>query len=185
MEGAGRGERSGSSAPCSLIQLLSAFVGGNEMIVSTINESQRKAARVAGFTYLFTFAIVVYVNFGIHDRLIVAGNPAETARNIIAQERLFRVGIAGDLTYCVGVVVLLSALRDSRAGQSGPCIVRGVLEARRGLDVARYDAPRLRLSVVQVPLYPSSTGCLRRALVYMVRGVHFRFLHFPQLRQSG
>jgi hypothetical protein len=80
------------------------------MTASTIDESQRKAAKVAGLAYLFTFVIVVYVNFGIHDRLLVAGNPAETARNILAHERLFRVGIAGDLIYCAGVVVLLTAL---------------------------------------------------------------------------
>lgn len=75
-----------------------------------IDESQRKAAKVAGFAFLITFAIVVYVNFGIHGRLMVAGNAAETARNILAHERLFRVAIAGDLVYCVGVVVLLTAL---------------------------------------------------------------------------
>src|SRR5713226_648463 len=80
------------------------------MALYTIDESQRTAARVAGFAYLFTMAIVVYVNFGIHDRLIVANNAAETARNIMAHERLFRVGIAGDLIYCAGVVVLLTAL---------------------------------------------------------------------------
>jgi len=75
----------------------------------TIDESQRKAAKVAGLAYLVTFAIVVYVNFGIHDRLIAA-NSAETAQNILAHERLFRVGIVGDLLYCAGVVVLLTAL---------------------------------------------------------------------------
>jgi hypothetical protein len=75
-----------------------------------VDESQRKAARVAGFAYLVTFATVAYVNFGIHDRLIAAGNAAETARNILAHERLFRIGIAGDLIYCAGVVVLLTAL---------------------------------------------------------------------------
>jgi Domain of unknown function (DUF4386) len=80
------------------------------MAIYTIDELQRKAAPVAGLAYLITFAIVVYVNFGIHDRLIVAGNAAETARNILAHERLFRVGIAGDLLYCAGVVVLLTAL---------------------------------------------------------------------------
>ena len=80
------------------------------MTMSGIDESQRKAARVAGFAYLITFATVVYVNFGIHDRLIVAGNVAETARNIMAHERLFRIGIAGDLIYCAGIVVLLTAL---------------------------------------------------------------------------
>ncbi len=52
---------------------------------------------------------MVYVNFGIHDRLIVE-NSAETARNIRAHERLFRIGIVGDLFYCAGVVVLLTAL---------------------------------------------------------------------------
>jgi hypothetical protein len=79
------------------------------MTIYTIDESQRKAARVAGLAYLITFATVVYVNFGIHDRLIVENN-AETARNILAHERLFRIGIAGDLVYCAGVVVLLTAL---------------------------------------------------------------------------
>src|SRR5713101_8173868 len=65
-------------------------------IMSTIDESQRKAARVAGFTYLFTFAIVVFSNFAIHDRLNVAGNAAATAQNILAHETLFRIGIACD-----------------------------------------------------------------------------------------
>jgi len=36
----------------------------------TIETAQQTAARVAGFAYLITFATVVYVNFGIHDRLI-------------------------------------------------------------------------------------------------------------------
>jgi hypothetical protein len=74
-----------------------------------VDESQRKAAKVAGLAYLITFAMVVYVNFGIHARLIVHDN-VETAQNILAHERLFRIGIAGDLIYCTGVVVLLTAL---------------------------------------------------------------------------
>jgi len=49
------------------------------MTTGTINESQRKAARVAGFFYLLTFAIVVAVNFGINERLIVAGDATQTA----------------------------------------------------------------------------------------------------------
>src|SRR5436190_15610872 len=80
------------------------------MAIYTIDESQRKAARVAGFAYLVTFATVVYINFGIHEQLIVENNAAETARNILAHERLFRIGIAGDLIYCAGVIVLLTAL---------------------------------------------------------------------------
>ena len=79
------------------------------MTISTIDESQGKAAKVAGLAYLITVVIVVYVNFGIHERLIVTNNAAETARNILAHERLFRIGIVGDLIYCAGVVVLLTA----------------------------------------------------------------------------
>ena len=36
------------------------------MTTSTFDESQCKAARVAGFFYLLTFVIVVAVNFGIN-----------------------------------------------------------------------------------------------------------------------
>jgi Domain of unknown function (DUF4386) len=79
------------------------------MTASVITESQQKAARVAGFAYLLTFALVVFVNFGIHDRLIVS-DAAQTARNIIAHESLFRIGIACDLLYCVGVIILLTTL---------------------------------------------------------------------------
>jgi hypothetical protein len=71
--------------------------------------SQQTAARVAGATYLFTFAIVVIVNFMVHEPLFKS-DAAETARNILAHERLFRFGIAADLVYCVGLLVLLTAL---------------------------------------------------------------------------
>ena len=80
------------------------------MAISTIDKSQRTAARIAGFAFPISFAIVVAVTFGIFARLIVSGNPAETARNILAHETLFRLGVAGDMAYCVGVVVLLTAL---------------------------------------------------------------------------
>src|SRR5258708_13276764 len=80
------------------------------MTTGTINESQRKAARVAGFFYLLTFAIVVAVNFGINERLMVAGDATQTARNVLAHERLFRIGIASYLVHEAGLLALLSAL---------------------------------------------------------------------------
>ena len=80
------------------------------MTISTVDESQRKAARVVGFTLLFAMAIVVLANYGINFRLIVPGNASETARNIMAHETLFRINIACDLIYVMSVVVLLAAL---------------------------------------------------------------------------
>jgi hypothetical protein len=78
--------------------------------ISRITDSQRAAAKIAGFAFFISSAAVVLVQFGIHDRLIVALNPAETARNLIAHERLFRLGIAGDLIHCAAIVVLLTAI---------------------------------------------------------------------------
>ncbi|MGA7831890.1 MAG: DUF4386 domain-containing protein [Terracidiphilus sp.] len=79
------------------------------MTISPIDNSQRIAAKVAACAYLITFATVVYVHYGILWRL-TTGNAAETARNILAHEQLFRICIAGNLFFCVGIFVLLTAL---------------------------------------------------------------------------
>jgi Domain of unknown function (DUF4386) len=80
------------------------------MVVGAIDESQRRAAKVAGFAYLLSLPFVIFAHFGISARLIVTGDAAATARNIVAHERLFRVGIVCNLIYSAGVVVLLAAL---------------------------------------------------------------------------
>lgn len=71
--------------------------------------SQQKAAKIAALSCLISFATVVAVNFGIFGRLMVGG-PAQTGRNILANERLYRVGIAGDAFYSAGVIVVAAAL---------------------------------------------------------------------------
>jgi len=80
------------------------------MTTGTINMSQSKAAKVAGFAFLITFAIVAFVNFGIVDPLVVENNATETTRNILANEQLFRIGITGNLIYCAGLIMLFTAL---------------------------------------------------------------------------
>ena len=93
------------------------------MATYTVDESQRTAARVAGFAYLITTATVVYANFGIHDHLIVANN-AETAQEYL--------GARTTLSYrhCRRPHLLRrrcrashGALRDSQAGQSRPALL--------------------------------------------------------------
>lgn len=81
-----------------------------KLIPTAIDDSQRKAAKVVGITLLFAIAIVVSANYGITFRLIVPGNAADTARNIMAHETLFRINIACNLIYVMNVVVLLAAL---------------------------------------------------------------------------
>jgi hypothetical protein len=80
------------------------------MTISTIDNSQRTAARVAGFSGLFAMAIVVFANYSLLNPLMVPGNAAETARNIMAHETQFRVIVICFLSYSASVVVLLAAL---------------------------------------------------------------------------
>jgi Domain of unknown function (DUF4386) len=80
------------------------------MTHQTITPLQQQAAKVTGLSFLITFAIVVYVNFGINIPLLVPNNATETAKNILANEQLFRIGIVGNLVYCTGLMVLYAAL---------------------------------------------------------------------------
>lgn len=80
------------------------------MTAGTITESQRTAAKVAGWSFLFTMVIVVFANYGLLNPLVVRGNVAETARNIIAHKTQFRITVVCFLAYSAGVFVLLAAL---------------------------------------------------------------------------
>ena len=80
------------------------------MTISTIDDSQRQAARIAGFTLLFAMAIVMFGNLYLAASLIVSGDAVETARNIMAHEIRFRLSIACNLLYVATVAVLLAAL---------------------------------------------------------------------------
>ena len=78
--------------------------------MKTIDDSQRTAAKVAGWSALFTFAIVVFGNYVLLNPLIVSGNAAATAQNMAAHQTQLRVAAVCFLTYTLGVVVLLAAL---------------------------------------------------------------------------
>jgi Domain of unknown function (DUF4386) len=77
---------------------------------SALDASQRAAARVAGIALVLGLVIVIVSNYGINFRLIVPGNAAETARNILANETLFRINIVCNLVFAINIVVLLAAL---------------------------------------------------------------------------
>jgi Domain of unknown function (DUF4386) len=80
------------------------------MTPDTITRSQRTAAKIAGWSFLFTMVIVVFANYGLLNPLVVRGDAGATARNILAHETQFRVVVIGFLAYSMGVFVLLTAL---------------------------------------------------------------------------
>lgn len=80
------------------------------MTISAIEPPQRRAAGVAGFTYLFLLVTAGFAEFFVRSGLIVLDDAEQTARNIVASERLFRLGIAVDLVAAPANVVLAVAL---------------------------------------------------------------------------
>jgi Domain of unknown function (DUF4386) len=79
------------------------------MNLRPIEPSQQTAARVAGLLYLLTNITAM---FGFYARVhpIVSGDAAQTARNILASERLFRIGVVMELITVAGVLILIVAL---------------------------------------------------------------------------
>ena len=80
------------------------------MAITKIGNAQRTAAKVAGWNGLLTFAIVVLGNYVLLNPLVVPGDAAATAQNVVAHQTQLRITVACFLTYSLGVVVLLTAL---------------------------------------------------------------------------
>ncbi len=75
-----------------------------------INNSQRTAAKIAGWSYLLSFAVVVFANYALLGPLIIPRNAVQTAQNILAHPTQLRVALILFLTYSVGAIVLAAAL---------------------------------------------------------------------------
>jgi hypothetical protein len=79
------------------------------MAPGTIDASQRTAARIVGVSYVLALPPAVFAEFVVLGRLVTS-DAAETARNILAHERLFRLGIASNLGVFALDVILITAL---------------------------------------------------------------------------
>jgi uncharacterized protein DUF4386 len=75
-----------------------------------IDNTQRKAARAVGFSYLFALVTGVFAEFYARGTLLVHDDAAQTAQNIVAHEGLFRLGIVANLTTFSADIVLITAL---------------------------------------------------------------------------
>jgi len=77
--------------------------------MTDLDAIQRRWARVVGFSYVFALVPAVFAEFYVLGRL-VSDNAIVTAQNIIAHERLFRLGIASNLLVFATNVLLVTAL---------------------------------------------------------------------------
>lgn len=75
--------------------------------------SPQRYARLCGLLYLYIIVAGMFAELFVRSRLVVSTDAAATARNIMANESLFRLGFSGELLHIafdVVVAVLLYAL---------------------------------------------------------------------------
>jgi len=76
----------------------------------TITDEQRTWARWIGFAYLFAIPTSFFAEFYVYGKLIVTGDAAATAQNIIAHQTLYRLGIVSNLSAFLVDVLLVVGL---------------------------------------------------------------------------
>jgi hypothetical protein len=168
---------------------------GDRITVGTIDESQRKAAKVVGFAYLLALVPAVFAEFYVRGQLI-SDSAAQTALGIAAHERLFRLGIASNLTVFAIDVALIIGLYEilkpvhrgvARLAASWGLIETGILVVvtLSDLDVLRilsgaeylraFDAARLQaLALLSVGAHGAAYNV---GLVFSgLRGTAFGYL---------
>jgi hypothetical protein len=67
-------------------------------------------ARTAGLLYAIVIIFGAFAELGVRARLVVAGDPAATARNILEHLILFRAGLAAEVFYLICNVPLIFIL---------------------------------------------------------------------------
>jgi len=80
------------------------------MMDRTIESSPQLYARIGGALYLVIIVIGLFGEAFVRDKLIVSGDPAATAKNILASESLWRFHIATELFLLICAIVLLTIL---------------------------------------------------------------------------
>ena len=84
--------------------------GEAEMTDRTIESSPQLYARIGGALYLLIIVIGLFEEAFVRDKLIVSGDAAATANNIMASESLWRFHIAAELFLLMCAIALLTIL---------------------------------------------------------------------------
>lgn len=72
--------------------------------------SPRRAAKIAGVSYVGLFVLGIFANFFVRESLVVSGDAQATAANIAESEGLFRLGLVAFLAIFILDIVVSWAL---------------------------------------------------------------------------
>src|SRR5579864_5507799 len=115
----------------------------------------KNPGRLAGLLYVLTSIVGFFAMGYVPGKVIVHGNAAATASNILAHETLFRFGIAGEIIGQAGFIFVALALYD---------LLKGVSR--------RHASMMVTLIVVSVPIaFVNELNSI--AALVLVRGADF------------
>jgi len=81
---------------------------GGDVTRRAVQASPQTYARIGGILYVFIIVVGIFGELVVRGGLIVEGDAAATANNILGSETLFRVGLAGDLLgYVASIAVAM------------------------------------------------------------------------------
>ncbi len=80
------------------------------MTSQALEDGRASAARIAGVAYLLSVVTVVSITYGLVTPLVGEFPPAEVARNVLAHETRFRIGVLGYLLCGLWTFVVSAAL---------------------------------------------------------------------------
>jgi Domain of unknown function (DUF4386) len=141
---------------CRMARLLTTFAVSQARLHTRGHMSFTKnPGRFAGLLYVVTSIVGFFAMDYVPGKVIVHGNAAATANNILAHETLFRFGIAGEIIGQAGFIFVALALYD---------LLKGVSR--------RYASLMVMLIVISVPIaFVNELNSI--AAIVLVRGADF------------
>src|SRR5215813_381675 len=132
-------------------------------------------ARIAGFLYLILFPIDLFGFLYVPSRLVVPGDVAATAANIMASEPLFRLGIVsillGQILGLLTVLVLYEVLKPVNKNMAALMIIFVLVAVPIGMlnELSQFAIPVLLQATDNVTAF---TAAQVHALVSLLINVH-------------
>src|ERR1041385_1345020 len=106
----------------------------------------KKTARIAGAIYLSMIFVAPFSMLYVPGKLVVRGNAAATAENVLAHETMFRLAIFGDLIghvifICLGIALyrLLSGVNKTWAALMVALVLVSAAEQEQRGDVVESE----------------------------------------------
>lgn len=121
------------------------------MIASPDRASPQLKARLAGVFYLAIIAGGLFAEAGVRQQ-IIASDPAQTVRNILANEQLYRLGLAVNLTYLVCNIPFVALFYDlfKVANRTTALIVLALVVTCTAVEAANLNNQIMSINLLSV-----------------------------------